>query len=567
MRFSVSRKVPALALVASMLATVVPQSALAIVVPRANLPARFHPVIQNGHVNFRVATVTPTVACASLNGRVLDSESKISSATDIGAASGIPEHCEVIVSTRRTLHIAIDMPMTWNQRGYVFGNGGFGGGSVVAASAIAERDSVLINNFAVASNDDGEANANFSDPNYGSFLETNPEGLVDYSYRAVHYSAVYVKEVPALFYGQAEAETYFVGCSDGGREGLIEAQRFPTDFNGIVAGAAVLADSDLQIQNMWNVTQYNAAPFTLGQLATISAAVLAKCGEKLNGVADGIVPDPRLCTFNPKTDVPICSGAPTDSCLTMAQANAYAQMIGGPISKGKIYFPGMPLGSEANWPGAVVPSAPGVVTFQALLGDNWVKYALGYGTGITFNPATFNYNRDPYRFDNLAPVHAIADSANTDLRPFERNGGKMISYVGWADPLVGPWSLVGYYESVEGRLGQRHTDNFYRFFTLPGVAHCAGGAGPDTIDPFGPVVDWVEAGIAPSTLVASKLDSGGNILFQRTLCMYPFMGQFTNGDNPKLASSWTCIPGPTGVPLTDYPNRNPFDDRYHQISP
>jgi hypothetical protein len=548
----------AMPLVASLLATLVPQGAEA---------ASFKPIVQHGHVNFKVATARPSMACTSLKGRVLDSESRITSAVDVPANAPVPEHCEVVVSTKKTLHIAIDMPVGWNQRGYVFGNGGFGGGSVLAAGAIAERDSILVNNFSVASNDDGEPNASFSDPDYGKFLKTNPEGLVDYSYRAVHYSALYVKQVPQIYYAQAEAETYFVGCSDGGREGLIEAQRFPDDFNGIVAGASVLADSDLQIQNMWNVTSYNDATFTLDQLSTISSAVLAKCGEELNGVPDGIVPDPRLCKFDARKDIPICKGPPNSGCLTHAELDAYTKMIGGPISKGKIYFPGMPVGSEANWPGAVVPLSPGGVTYQALLGDNWIKYALGYGTGMNFHPKSFNYNKDPYLFNNLAPVHAIADSTDTNLTPFQRRGGKMISYVGWADPLVGPWSLVGYYESVERRLGTKHTDDFYRFFTLPGVAHCAGGAGPDTIDPFSALVDWTEDNFAPSTLIASKVDGNGNILFQRLLCMYPFMGQFINGDNPKSASSWTCVPGPTGVPLTDYPARNPFDDRYHEISP
>jgi feruloyl esterase len=544
--------------IAGMLSTIVPQGTEAAV---------FRPVFQQGHVNYRAATAMAKVSCASLAGRVLDSESTITSATDIGASGGVPEHCEAVVHTKYTLHIAIDMPTAWNQRGYVLGNGGFGTGSELSAGAIAERDAVLVNNFAVASNDDGESNASLSTPTYGSFLQTNPEGLVDYSYRAVHYSAVYVKEVSNLYYGQRPAETYFNGCSDGGREGLIEAQRFPADFDGIVAGAAVLADSDLQIQNAWNVRAYNDAPFTLDQLATVTAAVLAKCGEKLNGAADGIVPDPRLCHFDPATEIPVCSGAASASCLTAPQLAAYEKIIGGPISRGKIYFPGMPLGSEANWPGAIVPAAPGAISYQKLLGDNWIRYALGYGTGINFNPATFAYNSDPYLDNNLAPVHAIADSTNTNLSPFERRGGKMISYVGWADPLVGPWSLVGYYESVERTLGQQHTDSFYRFFTLPGVAHCAGGAGPDTIDPFDAMVDWKEAGFPPNTLIASKLNSEGQILFQRTLCMYPYMGRFINGDNPTSAASWECVPGPTGVPLTDYPKRNPFDSRYHEISP
>jgi hypothetical protein len=545
--------------VASMLATMMPQGTEAAV---------FRPLVQQGHVNYRAATAKAAVSCSSLSGRVLDADSKISSATDVGASTGVPEHCEVVVATKYTLHIAIDMPTTsWNQRGYVLGNGGFGGGSVLAATAIAERDSILASNFAVASNDDGEPNASFADPHYGSFLETNPEGLEDYSYRAVHLSALYVKQVSDLFYHQQPAETYFNGCSDGGREGLIEAQRFPDDFDGIVAGAAVLADSDLQIQNAWNVNRYGEAPFTLAQLSTITAAVLAQCGEKLNGVADGIVADPRLCKFYGAHDLPVCSGAPTASCLTTGQIAAYDKMIGGPWSRDKIYFPGMPRGSEANWPGAVVPTTPGGVTDQSLLGDNWIDFALGYGTGITFNAATFNYDRDPYLDNNLAPVHAIADASNTDITAFERHGGKMISYVGWADPLVGPWSLVGYYESVERRLGQQQTDSFYRFFTLPGVAHCAGGAGPDTIDPFSAMVDWKEAGFAPNTLIASKLDASGNVLFQRLLCMYPYMGQFTNGENAKLASSWQCVPGPTGVPLTDYPARNPFDSRFHEISP
>ncbi len=558
MRSSNLRSFQAIPIVACMLATSVSQGAQAVALQKN---------VQHGHVDYRAARIRPALACGSLGGRVLDSQSTIASATSVAASAGVPEHCEVVVSSKKTLHIAIDLPASWNQRGYVLGNGGFGGGSVVAPGAIAERDAVLANNFSVASNDDGEPSASFADPDYGSFLETNPEGLEDYSYRAVHLSALYVKQVSQLYYGRADAETYFVGCSDGGREGLVEAQRFPDDFNGIVAGAPVLADSDLQIQNAWNIKAYDEAPFSTAQLDTVASDVLEKCGERLNGVADGIVADPRECRFDAAADVPHCSAAATALCLTAAQIEAYRKIIGGPISRGKIYFPGVPVGSEGNWPGAIVPAAPGNIPFQQLLGDNWIKCALGYKTGIEFDPAKFEYNTDPYRYNDLAAIHKIADATDTDLTPFERHGGKMISYVGWADPLVGPWSLVGYYESVERRLGSQQTHSFYRTFTLPGVAHCAGGTGPDTIDPFGALVDWTESGFAPNTLIASKLDAAGNVLFQRLLCEYPYMGRFIEGDNPKLASSWTCVPGPRGVPLTDYPARNPFDSRYRSISP
>jgi hypothetical protein len=303
------------------------------------------------------------------------------------------------------------------------------------------------------------------------------------------------------------------------------------------------------------------------QLDTIAASVLEKCGERLNGVADGIVADPRNCQFVATREIPQCDGAPTALCLTAAQTAAYQQMITGPISKGKVYFPGMPVGSEGNWLGAIVPDPPGTISTQQLRGDNWIRFALGYQTGRQFDPATFNYDTDPYFDNNLAPVHAISDATNTNLTAFEQHGGKMISYVGWADPLVGPWSLVGYYESVESRLGASQTLNFYRMFTLPGVAHCGGGTGADTINPFSALVDWVESGFSPNTLIASKLEANGNTLFQRLLCMDPYIGQFITGSNPLSASSWTCIKGPTGVPLTDYPSRNPFDSRFHSISP
>jgi feruloyl esterase len=530
--------------------------------------AAFRPLIQQGHVNYREATVRPSTLCESLRGRVLDSEATIERAHHIAASDGVPAHCDVVVSVKATLHVGIDLPMMWNQRNYVLGNGGFGGGSVESAAAIAERDSVLVNNFTVASNDDGVPNPPST---YGIWLR-DPATLADYSYRAVHLSAVYVKEVADLFYGQNAALTYFFGCSDGGREGLIAAQRFPADYNGIVAGAAVLADTDLQLQNTWNAeVAYPSAPFSPAQTNTIATAVLAKCGETLNGTPDGIVADPRLCKFNPDKDIPKCTGSGSGSgsanCLTQAQIDAYKSMIYGPVSKGQQYFPGMPVGSEGNWVNAVVPSSPGATTYQALLGEAWVQYALGYRTGRQFNPATFNFNTDPYVDNNLAPIHQIADATDTNLAPFEHLGGKMISYVGWADPLVGPWSLVGYYESVANRMGLQDELKFYRFFTDPGVAHCGGGAGPDTIDPFSLLVDWVEQGLAPDTMIASKLSSSGSVLFQRTLCRYPYMGQFINGDNPLLASSWRCVEGPTGVPLQGYPLRDPFDSRYHEISP
>jgi len=362
----------------------------------------------------------------------------------------------------------------------------------------------------------------------------NYDKRVDYAFRGVHMTAVEAKRIIAGYYARAAAYSYWDGCSTGGRQGLISAQRFPQDFDGIVAGAPVLDFTSTMIGYLWNQRALAGASLPEEKLKGIADAVYAKC-DAVDGLTDGVIDDPRRCTFKPADDLPRCSeGSDGATCFTAAQVAALEKIYGGVKRGGSVFFPGQPVGAENGWNAWFVPTAAGR-SIETNFGETFFKYLAFGRPNPTYDWMTFDIDAD---YDKLQWVRGALDATDPDLSRFSARGGRMITYFGWADPALNPLMGVRYYESVLQRMGPS-TKDFYRLFMVPGMFHYGGGGGTGSFDAFTPLVEWVERGVAPATIAASRLVDG-KVVRTRPLCPYPEVAQYRGTGSVDEAASFTC---------------------------
>jgi feruloyl esterase len=375
---------------------------------------------------------------------------------------------------------------------------------------------------------------------------SNPQKAVDYAYRAVHLTAVTAKEISRRHYGQPVAHAYWNSCSNGGRQGLIEAQRYPEDFDGIVANAPWVDQTGFTIGALWNQRVLTETPISAEKMALVAERVMATC-DAVDGLADGLIDDPRACPFTVAEDVPACpSGTDSAACLTGAQAAAIQKIYDGPRSRGRQIFPGFMLGSEAivtgpsgvpasGWMNLIVPSGPDAKPADFALAEATMRY-------LVFDPPRPDYDFRDFDFDRdtrlLERWGGLANASDTDLRAFRARGGKLIMTYGWADSILQPLMGVDYYERAVESNGRRGTD-FMRLFMVPGMAHCAGGVGPDQNDAVTAVIDWVEKGVAPDVLIARKIVNGATTRW-RPLCPYPEVARYKGQGSIDDAASFAC---------------------------
>ena len=436
--------------------------------------------------------------------------------------------CRVVAFSAPTSdsHIAFEvwLPISarWNGKFEAVGNGGFIG--QISYSALA---AALNRGYATASTDTGHASGNDE-----SWALGHPEKLVDWSYRAVHEMTVDSKLIVAAFYGKPAKLSYWNGCSTGGKQGLTEAQRYPADYDGIVAGAPANYITHLQAGGVYTswVRQKDgdtgAEFIPAAKMPYLHKAALNACDAK-DGVLDGVITDPRLCKFDPKTIQ--CSGADEPSCLTAAQVHT-VQLIyaGAKYNDGKQIFPGYEPGSELLW------AAPGPVT--ATIGVGFFRFMVFDNPNWDF--ATFDADRDTRTADQK--LGSIVNAIDPNLKAFADHGGKMIMYHGWADQGIQPENSTNYYESVVSTIGgAQKTQEFLRLFMVPGMAHCQGGAGPNSFDALTALERWRENGTAPDKLIAAH-STGTVIDNSRPLCPYPHAAIYKGSGNITDAGNYAC---------------------------
>ena len=470
----------------------------------------------------------------------------------------VPRHCEVKGVARPTsdseINFELWLPPTgaWNGKYIQRGNGGWAG-SIPAYDLVTP----LARGYAASATDDGHTSPS-PVPN-ANWAIGHPEKLIDFGYRALHETARQSKAILRAFYGQELSRAYFVGCSDGGREGLMEAERYPEDFDGVVAGAPANNWTRHFTGFVWNEKALKGDPagdIPAAKLPAIQKAALAACDE-LDGVKDSLIEDPRQCHFDPA--VLKCAGAEGPECLTQQQIETLRRIYGGPRSPstGEQIYPGYEPGTEAGPVGWAVWIVGPV---HAMFGNSF------YSGAVFENPRwdwrTIDFDRDL----KLAQEKAgpILDAYNPDLRSFRAHGGKLIQYHGWGDAAIAPRDSIAFYEKVDTFL-KRYPDprgdaskpiqDFYRLFMVPGMGHCATGAGPnnfgntDIADPSVSPQDaghdvvlaldrWVTQGIAPETIVGTGNISG--VKMTRPQCPYPKVAHNKGGDSND-AASFECV--------------------------
>ncbi|WP_372168521.1 tannase/feruloyl esterase family alpha/beta hydrolase [Xanthomonas axonopodis] len=454
-----------------------------------------------------LGVVAAKAACADLAGFDLTAiggaGSRITAAVETTNRAGTTV-CAVEGTLAPAITFAVQLPtQSWTQRYLQIGCGGLCGsiaGNVGAADGCAPLNS---GGFALAATDMGHQDQD------GSFGQ-NPVKRADFAHRAQHLTAVAAKALIEAFYGQPQKYAYFTGCSDGGREALIEAQRYPDDFDGIIAGAGAL---NFMAQNAvfhaWQAvsnTGPDGKPILLaGRLPILHRAVVAAC-DTLDGLEDGLIANPLACRFDPATVQ--CPADATDAaaCLTAAEVEVARKFYGGPhdTATGKALTAGGPAyGSELGWAGVYVPQSASDTIFSE-------KVSLPVLRNMAFEtdpPAGFtlaDMRFDLATFDRLRMRHRLFDATNPDLSAFAGRGGKLIVWHGWSDPHISPLNSIAYYTAVRQFMGAERTDAFARLYVFPGMYHCANGEGPHQIDLLTPMLAWVEGGTAPDAIEARQ---------------------------------------------------------------
>jgi len=440
-------------------------------------------------------------------------------------------------------------PKKWNGNFLGAGGGGFGG-SVSAPAG--DMGSELAKGYATAGDDLGHEISSPTDVDT-SWAIGHPEKIKDFAYRADHVTAEFAKALIAAYYGRAPQFSYFRGCSNGGHEALMEAQRYPEDYDGIVAGAPANAWTHLMANFLWNERALFDAPqseIPKAKLAVIQSAVLAKC-DALDGVKDGVINDPAMCRFDPA--VLACKAGDAPDCLTHPQLEALRKIYEGPVNPGtgeKIY-PGFPPGYEGltnNWDFWILG-----LRAQSLMANHF------FGSFVWGDPKwdyhTFDFAKDVHRTD--VELGAIVNSDSPDLGAFAARGGKLIIFQGWADAAVTPWGTIQYFESVRKNMGAEPARRFARLFMAPGMMHCGGGPGPNNFDAVASVAAWREKNQAPETIIAARYAPSttpgapsGEPVSTRPLCAYPKVAHWTGHGSPDEAKNYLCRAG-AGAPHLD----------------
>jgi hypothetical protein len=463
--------------------------------------------------------------------------------------------CRVMVESQPSsdsdIKIEVWMPAEgWNGKFQGRGNGGFAGEIDYHGLAAAVHEG-----YATAGTDTGHA-AGGTDARWAL---GHPEKVTDFGYRAIHEMTQDAKAVIGKYYGKQKLQhAYFSSCSNGGRQALMEVQRFPADYDGIVAGAPANYWTHLVTSAIWDAqvtTLSEQSYIPAAKLPAIAQAVNAACDAQ-DGVPDGVLNDPRKCHFDPATI--LCKTEESDKCLTGPQVTALEKLYAGPTdANGARIFPGLVPGAEdgaGGWGLWITGKEPGKSLIFA--------FGLGFFLDMVYERTDWNF-----RDADLGAIVKAADeklaktlnATSADLATFKARGGKLIVYHGWNDPAISALNTIDYYHSVVSAMGKPDVDSFARLYMVPGMQHCDGGPGADRFGEQGPsplakdahhsvqlaVEEWVEKGSAPGAIVATKYEGGdqSEVKMTRPLCPYPQVAKYKGSGDSNDAANFVCAAG------------------------
>ena len=503
----------------------------------------------------------PDRACGELVGLTFEGNTTIAASTTVSTGAlvtptgqslpGLPAFCRVIGVSRPTsdsdIRFEVWLPAdSWNGKFVSSGEGGFAGRlNYTRLGLDGGLDEWLRRGYATASTDTGHRS---TDDNWAV---GHPERVIDYAYRSKHLVTVAAKGLIAAYYGRPATHAYFNSCSNGGRQGLMEVQRYPGDYDGVVVGAPWNYQSRSNAGFVWDAQTLGAsgAAIPSSKLPAIQAAAVAAC-DATDGLVDGLIEQPDKCSFAP--EILQCTTADSDDCLTEAQIASLERLYSGPTNPrtGAAIFPGWAMGSERGWARWV--DADGVTN----LGHS-------YFSNLVFEDPDWDYRTFDFEEDLTfaeSKVGSLADAIDTDLSAAKRQGVKIIQYHGWNDQTLQPAYSPGYYDLVTAETGGlAETQDFYRLFMVPGMAHCYRGPGANSFGGVGQQIPpqrdalhdvqlalekWVETGVAPDRLVATKyVDDDADtttVEFTRTLCPYPSVARYSQSGDPGEAENFVC---------------------------
>lgn len=483
-------------------------------------------------IGFLLPITLPAESCERLARITLPNASNVEARTVTGgtvqptgsakALSGLPAFCRVTATLRPTADSQIGtevwLPQSnWNGKFLAVGSGGWGGSIAYAGMVDAIR-----RGYATSATDDGHEGEG------AAFVVGHPEKLIDFAYRAEHEMTMEAKSLIKAFYGRDARFSYWNGCSGGGREGLLQAYRYPDEFNGIIAGDP--ADIRRNAWALWLAVQTFKDPATYipgDKYPVIHRAVLDAC-DRNDGLKDGLIESPETCHVDFKKLQ--CKDEDGPNCLTARQIKT-AETIISPAATpaGNVLFPRLEPGTELRWNRLAGGPEP---------------------AGLFLDEFRYVVYKDPHwdwrGFDlerDAAKAHAIdknIDELDPHLSPFAEHGGKLLIYHGWADQQVAPGASVEFYNSVVNLSGgAQKASSWVRLFMVPGMAHCSGGEGPDSFDKIGALEQWVEHGIPPSRIIATHR-AAGQVDRSRPLCPYPQVARYNGNGSIDEASNFTC---------------------------
>jgi hypothetical protein len=507
-----------------------------------------------------VLCVTPAqaqpAACAALTqknfSQLPDTPGRIVSSTFIAADANLPAHCDIVgeVAPHVGFGMWLPQPAAWNHKLLAHGCGGFCG---IVATPFA-CTGPLLRGYACIQTDMGHK----STMTDGDWAKGNLPAIVDFAYRSTHVTAVMGKALTQAYYGQPQQHALFMGCSTGGRQGLVEAERFPHDFDGVVSIAPAANETGAGLQLLWSVKANLDAGgkpiLSADKMPMLHRAVVEQC-DMNDGVKDGLIGDPRLCHFDPSRL--LCKGADGPDCLTRPELQAVQKIYAGPSDShgNRLYTGGLQPGSELNWGHAYLGEHGKPASYAHMMEQFWRYLAFMSEPPPAWNALRdFDWDTDPQRVGGMESLYT---GETMDLRKFAAAGGKLLLAQGFYDNSVVPLNTVDFYDGVTRAMGgPAATRRFARFFTIPGMEHCTGGDGAWAIDYLGALDAWVSKGDAPAEILAvhprpeavSKLRylgtnlplPSGDIAFSRPLFPYPEKAIYAGHGDPTQAGSFVA---------------------------